>query len=490
MTTQPSRAGLRARHPDSSRRPPARQAGTEARPTGVVLVFGLLLLSNTTFADDKAVSYESDVKPILREHCLKCHGDDVHKADLNLQSYTGTLKGGSGGEVVVASRASASVLYQAIAREGDAAPMPPSRPKIADAQVAVVRKWIAEGLRENEGSASAAPKRTMEFKGPDPSIKLGDGAMPSGLPTLDLPPSRRPQPVTALAASPNAPLIAVAGHERILLIHGQTHEPLGALPFPEGVPFVLRFSRDGAVLMAAGGRPVHSGKVVLFDVKTGRRLAEVGDELDSVMAADLSPDQRLVALGGSGKLVKVYSTRDGKLAYSIAKHTDWITALQFSPDGERLATADRAGGVHLWEANTGGILLSLSEHKDAVLALDWRGDGQALATGGEDGKLILWDAQGGWPSATLDPAHAPEFSAKATGKRPNGVLSVQFTRDGRLISSGRDRRVKFWSGTGQWIANYPTPESLPTRVAASFDGKALVAGDAAGSLHYWDAPGR
>ena len=69
-----------------------------------------------------------------------------------------------------------------------------------------------------------------------------------------------------------------------------------------------------------------------------------------VLAADISADGKLVALGGPGKIVKVFSVADGKQLYEIKKHTDWITALEFSPDGTRLATGDRAGGIHLWEA--------------------------------------------------------------------------------------------------------------------------------------------
>ena len=251
------------------------------------------------------------------------------------------------------------------------------------------------------------------------------------------------------------------------------------------MPFVLRFSRDGNVLLAAGGRPVRSGKVVLFDVKSGRRLAEIGDELDSILAADLSPDQRWVALGGTGRVVKVYSTKDGRPAHSIARHTDWITALQFSPDGSKLASADRAGAVHLWESSGGGILLTLAEHKDAVAALDWRGDGQVLATGGEDGKLILWDAQAGWPSVTLDAPHTPKATPKARGKRPGGVLSVAFTKDGGLVTTGRDRVVRSWDGSGRPLAAFEVPAALPLKVAAAFDGKALLAGDSEGNIHRW-----
>src|SRR5260370_3225641 len=60
--------------------------------------------------------------------------------------------------------------------------------------------------------------------------------------------------VTALASSPWAPLMAVAGQRQVLLYHSDTLELLGVLPFPEGVPYVLKFSRNGSPLLA-GGRP-------------------------------------------------------------------------------------------------------------------------------------------------------------------------------------------------------------------------------------------
>ncbi len=172
----------------------------------------------------------------------------------------------------------------------------------------------------------------------------------------------------------------MAGLDHVRLVNLKSREDAGLLPFPEGEPHWLRFSRDGAVLMAAGGRPVELGKVVLFDVKSGKRLAAVGDEVDAVLAADLSADQTSVALGGTGKLVKVYDTATGKLRYKIEKHTDWIMAVAFSPDGKTLATADRAGGLNLWEAASGRPLLSLNEHKSSVRALDWRADSKLLVS--------------------------------------------------------------------------------------------------------------
>ena len=125
--------------------------------------------------------------------------------------------------------------------------------------------------------------------------------MPMKLTQIALPKTIRSLPVLSMAASPAAPLLAVAGQEHIRLVDLASRATIGNLPFAEGEPHVLRFSRDGRVLMAAGGRPVQSGKVVLYDVSSGRRLATIGDEIDEVLAADLSPNQQLVALAAQAK---------------------------------------------------------------------------------------------------------------------------------------------------------------------------------------------
>ena len=56
------------------------------------------------------------------------------------------------------------------------------------------------------------------------------------------------------------------------------------------MPCCLRFGRDGATLLAAGGRGAQSGRVVLFDVRMGNRIAMIGQEMDVVLAADVSAE--------------------------------------------------------------------------------------------------------------------------------------------------------------------------------------------------------
>ncbi len=446
----------------------------------------LAWVSPCAAAEPEAVNYDEHIKPIFRQHCLSCHGDDKQRADLNLQSFVTTLKGGTGGAAVVAGRASQSLLFKSITDPNDEARMPPKKPAIPAAQIALIQKWIDTGLRESAGGKSLVSERDLSFK---PAAEAGKmpavPAMPEKLPEVRVPTTLRPLPVLALDASPWAPLLAVAGQEHVRLINVETQAEVGRLAFPEGLPQMLRFSRDGAVLMAAGGRPVESGRVVLFDVKTGKRLAVIGDEVDSVLAADLSADQQFVALGGSGKVVKVYSTADRTLKYKITKHTDWITAVAFSPDGKQLVTADRAGGLHLWDAGSGRALLTLAEHKASIRALDWRADSKLLASAGEDGLLIWWDVTDGWPAVSKPNAHPPTRPAGFYGKLPNGVLAARFDQNGNLCSVGRDRTVRLWDAKGAPIKSFPLPHGQPLCAAISHDAKTLVAGDSIGGIRFW-----
>lgn len=435
---------------------------------------------------DEIVSYNDDIKPILRRHCFKCHGNDEQNADLNLQNYATLLKGGSAGPVVKPGRPSGSVLFQAITAEDEGARMPPQSPPLAAEKIELIRKWIQSGVRETNSSRSLAARRTVTFNpAANAEVKpAGAPPMPGHLPEIKVPATARRLPVLAMAANPWSPLLAVAGYGHIRLFDISSQKPIGALAFPEGIPQVVQFSRNGGVLLAAGGKPVQSGSVVLFDVRTGKRLAQLGDELDAVMAADMSPDQRLVGLGGAGRVVKVYSTVDGALRFKAGRHTDWITAIAFSPDGKQLATADRAGGVHLWDARTGGIVLSLANHTAAVRALAWRSDSKVLATGGEDGKLIWWNTTDGFIVTVHARPHAPVRVPGTFGKLPSGVLAISFARDGRLLSAGRDKFARLWKADGGQEKTYSYAPVMPTAVAISHDGQTVMVGDARGTVHF------
>ena len=445
------------------------------------------------------ITFEDHVAAILRKNCAQCHGEGKQEAGLNFSTYASVMKGGSGGEVVVAGRSSASRLLGVITEADPAARMPPDADPLPADAIALIKKWIDTGLRENAGT-SAVAMRTLGFQ-PAPVEPQGDAGpppVPESLAAVERPATQRPFPVLALAASPRAAVAAASGYGVIELFEPASRRPLGALPFAEGEPLALRFSRSGRRLLAAGGLPVETGIAAVYDVATGKRLAAVGQEPDAVQSADLSPDERMVAVGCTSRLVKVFSTETGAELYALDKHTDWVTAVAFSPDGKYLATGDRIGNIHLWEAANGGVVLPLAEHKNSIRALAWRSDSGVVASCGEDGLVVWWDVTDGFPVVTKANAHPPKRPEGSYGNLANGVLDCAFGPQGQLVTCGRDGLVKLWSADGKETTKFSigddtpadaTPPAgvklLPTRVAISADGATVLAGDTAGRLHGW-----
>jgi WD40 repeat protein len=241
------------------------------------------------------------------------------------------------------------------------------------------------------------------------------------------------------------------------------------LPFPEGDVTTLRFSRNAKLLLAGGGIGGRSGRVVLWDVASANRVTAVGDEFDEVLAADISADQRFVALGGPQKVVRLIRTADGQIDAQIEKHTDWITALEFSPNGRMLVTGDRAGNTFLWETRGARESAVLKGHGGIINAVSWRGDGGVVATASGDGKIRLWNRSTG--------EKMKDWTAHG-----GGVQGLAWLADGRLASCGRDKKVILWKGDGTKERDFPALEEIGLSVAVSSDQQRLLVGDLAGKL--------
>jgi WD40 repeat protein len=444
------------------------------------------------------VNFADHVAPILKRHCSECHGESRKKSGLDLSNYDAALKGSNGGKVVMAGRPTRSRLLELITSEEDASRMPLGRDPVPPAEIAIIKTWIAEGLRENATSAVNLPT-IAEFTAQEPAAAVV-ALPPASFPSFERTKVLRSFPALALATPPRASFFAVSGYECVDFINAETNRLFGSFSFPEGEPHVLRFNRAGTMLLVAGGRPVQAGVVALYEVRTGKRLATIGNEPDTILAADLSPDERHVAVAGSNRLVKVLSSPTGKERHTLVKHTDWVTALSFSPDGKLLATGDRVGNIYLWDPQSGQLTLSLPDHKAAIRALVWRADGKVLASCGEDGLINWWDVDKGIPLASQADAHARPRAPGEYGKIASGVLDAAFGPQGQLATCGRDRTVRLWDPTGKLLKSFSIDSSdrgqpeririVPTRVAIVSDGQRIVAGDSAGQLHAWpiDAP--
>jgi hypothetical protein len=436
-------------------------------------LFPALALAQDAAPAEK-ITYDDHVKPIFREHCFSCHNQDTKKSDLSVAAFPSLMAGGASGAVIEPGDPDSSRLWALVAHI-DEPKMPPMQDKLPEAKLEIIKKWILGGALENSGSVAKVKK--------GPSLQMsaaGGSAKPEGPPPMPEKLSRQPViytpragAVTALAASPWAPLAAVAGQKQIALYNTDTAQLLTVLPFPEGVPHVLKFSRSGTLLLAGGGIGGKSGSVAVYDVKTGERVASVGEELDVVLAADINEDHTRIALGGPGRIVRIYST-EGELLHEIRKHTEWIYSVEFSPDGVLLATSDRNGSLFVWEAETAREYQNLAGHKGGVTDVSWRPDSNLLASASEDGSIKFWEMEGG-------------KEIKNIAAHGGGVTSLEFAQDGKLVSTGRDRLTKLWDGGGTVIREFPAFGDLAMESALTHNSARVIAGDWLGEIRLWDA---
>ena len=442
----------------------------------LVLPAALVMAAAGAVADEgEKLTFDDHVLAVFRQRCGSCHNPDKKAGGLDVTTYGGLMAGGGSGAVFEAGDAAASYLYQLITHTSEPK-MPPDSPPIPESEASLVKRWIDGGLLENKGSKAVAAKKKPMLAAMDaaPTQRPAVTPLPARLPLEPVVRTASDGACCSIATSPWAPLAAVCGQKQVLLWRTDTRQLAGVLPFPEGRPHVVVFSRSGSLVLAGGGRGGAAGRVVAWNVDDGRRVLQVGDELDVVLAADISADHSLVALGGPQKIVRIHSAASGEKLHDLRKHTDWITAVSFSPDGLLLATADRSGGVVVWEAATGRDFLVLTGHTGGVNSLSWRGDSNMLATASDDGTIRLWEMENG-------------SQVKSWNAHGGGVAAVEFTRDGRLVSVGRDRTPKLWAQDGTQQKAFEACPDIGLTASFCDETDSIVAGDWAGTIRVMKA---
>lgn len=348
-------------------------------------------LAGSAAADDAKITYEQHVRPIFAANCLSCHNPDKTRGGLDLSTFESAMAGGSGGAVLAAGDSGGSALFGVVSHTREPK-MPPRKSRLPDADLDTIRAWIDQGCLKSADSKPIAKRTSLAVSFSE--IQTGRPAepppLPLGMPLSTIIHAERTPTAVAIASHPWSPVVAIAGQQQVLVFDVARQDLIGALPFDPGRPQSLSFSRSGALLVAGGGIGGQSGFVRVWTSADGSKVADIGEEFDAVLTADVDPTHRFIALGGPSRVVKIHSLDDGSLLHKIEKHTEWITALAYSPDGILLATADRNGGLFVWEAESVAPFHTLGGHSASITSMSWRGDGNVLATCSEDGQIRLW----------------------------------------------------------------------------------------------------
>ena len=143
----------------------------------------------------------------------------------------------------------------------------------------------------------------------------------------------------------------------------------------------------GPIALSPDGRLLASGGdgLTVFELATGRRLAEVQSHLQPTDAVAFAPQGRWLATGSQEGLAKLWDVETWTLHAVYRGHLLGVHALAFTPDGRRLATGSVAGeAVKLWDLGTHQEVLNLPWPGALVRSLAFAPDGRSLlATSGE-----------------------------------------------------------------------------------------------------------
>lgn len=125
----------------------------------------MLVWAVATFgAADDSVSFNRDVRPILSDKCFHCHGPDTQnrQADLRLDDRQAAIDSGA----IEAGKPDESELVRRILSTDDEERMPPASSKLerlTDAEIATLRRWIAQGAKYEPHWAFIAPRGGKQY---------------------------------------------------------------------------------------------------------------------------------------------------------------------------------------------------------------------------------------------------------------------------------------------------------------------------------------
>ena len=153
----------------------------------------------------------------------------------------------------------------------------------------------------------------------------------------------------------------------------------------------------------------------------------------------ISPDDKLLAVGGADHSIHIYTINDGKLveAHVLKGHRGKLNGLAFSPNGARLGSVCQQRDIYIWDSSNWEVITKAwgSFHTASITCIAWHPNSDALATGGLDQYIFVWNVAKKTKRIKIERAHQ------------GGVSAVSWVSDTVLASVGQDNSLKTWSVT-------------------------------------------
>jgi WD40 repeat protein len=399
------------------------------------------------------VSYFHDIRPLIQRQCQGCHQPGIKSSSLDLTSWEGFQAGGKRGPAP-------GTLIKYLT--GETKPrMPLGAPPLPPEQIDLFRQWIAAGAKDD------TPPEAREDVTLDKLIVYA-----------------QPPVLNALAFSPDGRTLAVSGSREVLIHSLAGDAPPVRLPGLSDRILSLAFSRDGAILVAAGGTPARFGEVQVWEVASRKLKRSVTVTGDTVFGASLAPDASKIAVGCTDNTVRIIDASTGKELFKIGNHENWVLGTIFGVDGKRIVSVGRDRAAKLTDATSGAFLENvnllrgelgavarhptkdivviagedrtpyiyvmdrpknmkiaddttlvrkLERQAGVVFALAWSPDGSRIAVAGASPEVTVYDAESGDRVASCK-GHAA------------GIYAIAFSPDSKILATGGfDGQVRLYN---------------------------------------------
>jgi hypothetical protein len=206
----------------------------------LAIIHGFALVAAEEPTAEQLRFFENKVRPVLAEHCLKCHGPEKQWSSFRLDSREALLKGGESGIAVVPGKPEESLLIQAVHQTDDAISMPPED-KLTASQIAHLEEWVRQGV------PFPAQQTTAQSRYRDPQHWSFQPMQNPSVPTVkDAAWPKSPLDHFILAKLEEAELKPAPPADRRTLIRRATFDLTGLPPTPEEVEAFLNDNQPDA----------------------------------------------------------------------------------------------------------------------------------------------------------------------------------------------------------------------------------------------------
>ncbi|MEL7341637.1 MAG: c-type cytochrome domain-containing protein, partial [Bacteroidota bacterium] len=127
---------------------------------GVLLILLFVLLAADS--PNASISFNEDVRPILNQHCLRCHGGVKQSGGFSLLFEEDAFQPtDSDKPAIVRGKPEASELYLRLQHPDPELRMPYESPALSQEEVDILYQWIDEGARWETHWAYQVPRQAV-----------------------------------------------------------------------------------------------------------------------------------------------------------------------------------------------------------------------------------------------------------------------------------------------------------------------------------------